>query len=139
MSYSQASSSVSFKLPDLIPRCNFPLVYHSVGDMVSASSDQWYRNAIDNFTARDERKLAMLMAGKLSAYVYNDADEEHLRASCDLMQLIFHYGDLTDDLGTQGTAVAASLMMNALWHPNEAPLPNDAMEKEPAITKLTRE
>lgn len=132
-----------FKLPDLFTPCSFPLSYHSLGDSVAASSDDWYRNAIDKFTAKDEFKLSMLMAGKLSAYVYNDSDEEHLRTSCDLMQLIFHYGDLTDDLGVMGNLTAANLMMNALWFPERyKPVlreGNTFFQTEPAISRLTRD
>lgn len=78
------------------------------------------------------------MAGKLSAYVYNDSDNYHLRASCDLMQLIFHYGDLTDDLGQKDNKTAADLMMNSLWFPGKFK-PTRSRPTEPTISKLPRE
>lgn len=82
----------------------------------------------------------MLMAGKLSAYVYNDSDDHHLRASCDLMQLIFHYGDLTDDLAVQENKTAADLMMNALWYPEEyKQIRAHPGSTEPTISRLPRE
>ncbi|KIJ56931.1 hypothetical protein M422DRAFT_238521 [Sphaerobolus stellatus SS14] len=131
-----------FKLPDFFTPCPFPLVYHPFGDSVAASSDEWYRNAMVNFTPEDERKLSILMAGKLSAYVYNESDEKHLRSSCDLMQLIFHYGDLTDELGIAGNTTAANFMMNALWFPHSyEPICEDTgilRKEEPAISGLTR-
>ncbi|GJJ07191.1 hypothetical protein Clacol_001391 [Clathrus columnatus] len=135
-------SRATFTIPDFIARCSFPLQYHLHGDAIAQDSDDWYRKAFNNFDRASLKKLSMLMAGKLSAYVYNDSDIFHLRASCDLMQLIFHYGDLTDDLGAAENKTSADLMMNALWFPElqyEKSTRSHPGSTEPAVSKLPRD
>jgi hypothetical protein len=133
----------SFILPDFISKCPFSLNVHPNGDILSTDSDNWYRGGFDYFTETQERHLSVLMAGKLSAYVYSDSDDQHLRASCDLMNLIFHYGDLTDGMDSQNSEAAANLMMNALWFPDTY-YPSHGeesltLQQEPPVSILPRE
>lgn len=80
------------------------------------------------------------MAGKLCAYIYNDADDNHLQRSCDLMHLILYYGDSTDNLDIQGNKATADLLMNALMFPEDyQPSSSSNTLDEPTISKLSRQ
>jgi len=133
----------TMKIPDFISHCPFPLNVHPNGDAMSAESDKWYREGFDYFTEGQERHLSVLMAGKLSAFVYSDSSDNHLRASCDLMNIIFFYGDLTDGMDSQQTEAAANSMMNALWFPGTYyPSRDEEVSKlgrEPTVARLSRE
>ncbi|GJJ08117.1 hypothetical protein Clacol_002325 [Clathrus columnatus] len=131
-----------FIMPDFITHCNYPLKSHPYGDMAGELSAEWYQRAFPNFTPANEKKLAMLLAGKLCGYIYNDADDDHLQASCDLMHLILYYGDVTDDLDTHENKVYADVMMNALRFPHGyRPLHGEKSNsgEEPTLSKLTRQ
>ena len=135
--------SRAFKLPDLITPCPYPLIYHKNGDRIAADSDAWYQNGCSNFTDEKRRHLSVLAAGKLSAYVYNDTDDDRLRCSCDFMQLIFLYGDVSEGLMIKGNEMVADIVMNAFWF-SDAYRPTHAAgkphpKKEPDVSKLARE
>lgn len=126
----------SFIIPDFISHCPYSLKAHPHGDAVGALSEEWYRRAFQNFTPVHAKKLRMLIAGKLCAYVYNDAEDEGLQRSCDLMHLILYYGDVTDDLDVKKNKAMADLMMNAFLCPEK---PAQSTEEEPTLGMLTRQ
>ncbi|KAF8574201.1 terpenoid synthase [Ramaria rubella] len=133
----------AFLFPDLVSYCNFPLLYHHNGDAVAAASEQWYGKGCNRMTEDQRRQLSALAAGRLSAYVYHDTNDERLRASCDLMHLIFFYGDLTDRLRINGNEMVADTMMNGFWFPH-AYRPTHAKnkpqpEQEPDLSGLARD
>ena len=87
--------------------------------------------------------MSVLAAGKLSAFVYHDSDDDRLRCSCDFMQLIFLYGDVSEGLMIKGNEMIADIVMNAFWFP-EAYRPTHAAGKlhpkqEPDVSRLARE
>ncbi|KAF8514883.1 terpenoid synthase [Hysterangium stoloniferum] len=136
-------SHTTFRLPDFLSQCLFPLHYHPNGDFIAEASDQWYRNAFDVLSKEQERRLSVLKASNVAASIYDDASEHHLRVACDLMNLILLYGDLTDEIGVVNNKMAADLMMNALWFPN-AYKPTHVEGKwqpnhEPAVGRLARD
>ncbi|KAF8574200.1 terpenoid synthase [Ramaria rubella] len=137
------ASPRTFLFPDLVSYCHFPVIYHRNGDAIAAASEKWYAQGCSRLTEERRQKLSVLAAGKLSAYVYHDADDEHLRPSCDLMHLIFFYGDLTDGLQIKGNEMVADIMMNGLWFPN-AYRPTHSPDKlqpdrEPDLSRLARD
>jgi len=133
----------TFQLPDLLSRCTYPLRYHENGDAIAAASDSWYEKGCSNFTEEKRRKLSVLAAGKLSAYAYHDTDDDRLRCICDFMQLIFHYGDVSEGLMIKGNEMVADIVMNAFWFPDSY-RPTHATDKihpkqEPDLSKLSRD
>lgn len=124
----------TFVIPDFISRCPYKLQVHPHGERIAALSEEWYRCAFQNFSPKQEKKLKMLMAGKLCAFVYIDADDERFQRSCDLMHLILYYGDVTDDLDLQANKAMADLIMNAFAFPE-----NSESLIEPPLHKLTRQ
>jgi len=118
-------------------------MYHQNGDAIATDSDVWYQKGCSNFTEEKRRHLSVLAAGKLSAYVYNDTDDSRLRCSCDFMQLIFLYGDVSEGLMIKGNEMVADIVMNAFWFP-DAYRPTHAVGKlhpkqEPDVSKLARD
>ena len=133
----------TFQLPDLLSHCQYPLRYHQNGDAISAASDAWYSSGCSNFTEEKRRQLSVLAAGKLSAFAYYDSDDDRLRCSCDFMQLIFFYGDVSEGQMIKGNEMTADIVMNAFWFP-EAYRPTHAAGKlhpkqEPDLSRLARE
>ena len=133
----------TFQLPDLLSPCPYPLRRHKNGDAIAAASDTWFRNGCGNLTEEKRRRLSVLAAGKLSAYAYHDTDDDRLRSSCDFMQLIFLYGDVSEGLTTRGNEMIADIVMNAFWYP-DAYRPTNTLNKlhpkqEPDVSKLSRE
>ena len=133
----------TFQLPDLLSHCQYPLRYHQNGDAISAASDAWYSSGCSNFTEEKRRQLSVLAAGKLSAFAYYDSDDDRLRCSCDFMQLIFFYGDISEGQMIKGNEMTADIVMNAFWFP-EAYRPTHAAGKlhpkqEPDLSRLARE
>lgn len=138
-----ARSPQTFRLPDLLSDCPYPLRYHKNGDAIAVASDAWYKNGCSNFNEEQRRQLSVLAAGKLAAYAYYDTDDYRLRCICDFMQLIFHYGDVSESLMIRGNEMIADIVMNAFWfpdayHPTHAS-DNVHPEQEPDLSRLSRE
>lgn len=137
-------SASTFQLPDLVSYCQtLPLRYHKHGDSVAAASDKWFEHGSPNFTEQKRRRLYGLKAGNLTAYCYNDCDDEHLRVVCDYMNYLFHLDDLSDGMMMKDTSVLSDVVMNAFKHPHAYhPIPTKANEpppEEPHVSRLARE
>jgi len=102
----------SFQLPNLFSSCPFTPSYHRNGDTIALESDAWYRSGFPNFTKEQETRLRALKSGILMASIYDDANDRRLRAACDLLHLIFLYGDFTDDLASQSNKAIANIIAN---------------------------
>jgi alpha-muurolene/germacrene-A/gamma-muurolene synthase len=129
----------SFILPNFSSRCcKYPLHYHRKGDAIALASDKWYRSGFSHFTPEQEACLSVLRAGNLCAHIYDEADEQHLRASCDLMHLVFLYGDLTDDIASESNKLIADCLANIFKDPLTHTKP-PKNENDKPIVKLTKE
>lgn len=131
-----SSGAGTFSLPNLFSQCTYPLRYHRNGDAIAAASDDWYRSGFTHFTQEQAARLAVLLASNVSASIYDDADDRHLRASCDLMNLILLYGDFTDDIASKGNQLIADRITDIFRYPYA--YHGNRKNDEPVI-KLSRE
>ncbi|KIJ56930.1 hypothetical protein M422DRAFT_149352 [Sphaerobolus stellatus SS14] len=128
-------SAQTFQLPNLFSHCKFPLRYHLNGDNIASESDDWYRNGFPTFPPQQEARLSALLASNVAASIYDDAENQHVRAACDLMNLILLYGDFTDDLASQENQAIADAVAD-IFHEPSASFPgfeNDSLQDIPVI------
>lgn len=148
--YSRASLHIAasekpktFRLPDLVSHCKFPLTYHPQGDAVAHQSVTWLASSCPDLTARQRRALHGLQAGELTAYCYPTASAERLRVVSDFMNYLFHLDNISDGMMTRDTDVLADVVMNGLWFPEMYRPTHTAGKEQPAeemnAGKLARE
>lgn len=131
----------TFQLPDI--HCPFTLTYHESGDTVAAASDEWFAKGFSNLSESGRRRLAGMKAGQLSAYCYNNTNEDRLKVVSDWMNFLFHLDDLSDTLKTKDTVILADIVLNAFDSPHSyrrvLPDGRELPDKEPEASKLARE
>lgn len=84
------SQPTSFRLPDLVSHCTFPLVYHRDGDAIAQQSVKWLDNNCPDLSSKQRTALYGLQAGELTAYCYNTTSPGRLRVVSDFMNYLFH-------------------------------------------------
>ncbi|KAF8507833.1 terpenoid synthase [Hysterangium stoloniferum] len=134
-------TQTSFLLPQI--SCPFNVSYHPNGDVVAAASDKWFEGGSDHFTEAKRRRLYEIKAGQLTAYCYNDADDNRLRVVCDFINILFHLDDLFDNLSTRDTVAFSDVVMNALTSPHAyriiLPSGTKLPEAEPEASRIVRD
>jgi hypothetical protein len=113
--------TLTYKLPDFISVCQYPLRRNEHYDPVAVESENWLH--AHGVHPNDQHRQAFLSCnfGLLTAYCYSEADRARFRVLCDYINCLFAFDDLTDEGGLRmdadGTRKASDIVMNALRQP----------------------
>ncbi|KAF5358214.1 hypothetical protein D9756_001275 [Leucocoprinus leucothites] len=128
----------SFVLPDLVSHCKYKLSYNVHGDEVAKQHVKWLDSGCPELNSKSRRAMYGLQAGELTGYTYTTANEERLRVVADFLGYLFHLDNISDGMMTRETDTLASVVMNALWFPEEY-RPTEEFPEEPTPGKLARD
>ncbi|EIN08495.1 terpenoid synthase [Punctularia strigosozonata HHB-11173 SS5] len=117
-------------LPDLPAHCPFEVRLNPHMETAGRESEDWVVDG-GNLGAKHAAKLRGVKARLLTAGCYPDADFDEFRLCCDVMNWLFHYDNLTDDMDQAGARNAGDIVMDTMLHP-------DTYISDSRIGKLTR-
>lgn len=106
---------LSFRLPDLISACSFPLEHNRHRNQVTTETIRWILRGTSD--AQLERKVRALRCGTLTAMCYPQAAFPQLRVCNDFLTYLFHLDDISDDMDTAGAKATGEKILGCLKHP----------------------
>jgi hypothetical protein len=107
------SSNTTFQLPDLFKDWPLPRTINPHHEEIASISADW----IDSYKAfSPRRRIAFRKAafGLLASLACPLANREHLRAGCDLMNVVFVFDDISDEQCESDVRKESDLIMDAL-------------------------
>ncbi|TFY54399.1 hypothetical protein EVJ58_g8887 [Rhodofomes roseus] len=113
----------SFVLPDLMPLLPFKGSYNSHFERAAKASSAW----VNSYRIVSDRKRAFFQQGGselLCAYAYSYAGYEELRATMDLVNVLFTVDEVSDEQNGKDAYKTGRIFLNALrdpdWHDGSA-------------------
>ncbi|KAI0664549.1 terpenoid synthase [Cubamyces menziesii] len=126
-------ASLCLSIPDTVARWPWPRRINPYYEVVAAESAEWLRS-FKAFSADQQAIFDRCNFGLLAALVYPDADEEHFRVCCDLMNMLFVLDDQTDVADPIEAQNIARAAIDAVVHPQRPSSPD-----EPVVGEIVRQ
>ncbi|EMD35700.1 terpene cyclase, partial [Gelatoporia subvermispora B] len=109
---------VKFRLPETLEGWPWPRRINPHYEEVKAESAAWFRS-FNAFSTKAQRAFDLCDFSLLASLAYPTLSKEHLRTSCDMMNLFFVFDEYTDIRGPDEVEQLANVVMDALRNPEK--------------------
>ncbi|KAK0215212.1 terpenoid synthase [Armillaria nabsnona] len=116
-------SDVVFRIPDTLAYWPWLRRSNPHYEEVKAASEAWFRS-FKAFGPRAQSAFDHCNFSLLCSLAYPTATKEHLRTTCDMMNLFFVFGEYTDNAPPEIVRQYADIVMDAIRDPTK-PRPSD--------------